>query len=176
MDEALQIEMSSGVPHDGPPIPIQPSHEYYGYVLLKLEENSQALSHFESCLLDIPGRVRSLIGKAQAQYNSGDVVGATKTYQTLMYQYYQADQDIPPYIEASEFLETQTTTTGETDGSDDSSSSSGPPLAGIVVISIVVAAVVVLFGVMAVYLVRRHKSKPKADKLMMDSDINYLYA
>jgi len=178
MDEAVAIELNSGVPHDGPPVPIQPSHELYGYICLELEENSDALDHFESSLKDIPGRVRSLLGKARAQHDLGDSSGAAQTYQTLMYQYYQADQNIPPYIEASEYLASSEGTTTDTESSTGSSDSSdsGPPIGGIIVISIVVAAVVVLFGVMAVYLIRRHKSKPKADKLMMDSDINYLYA
>lgn len=98
---ALEEEMS---PPSGPPSLIKPSHELFGEILLRANRPKEAAAQFQMALARQPNRARSLLGRARAARQSGDMKGAAEIYATLLRQWQQADPQLPELREAQDFL------------------------------------------------------------------------
>ena len=82
MDEALEIV--AGIrPPNGAANPVKPAYELYGEILLDLGRPDEAVSKFETSLLRMPNRARSVLGLARALERVGDEAGAAEQYQRL---------------------------------------------------------------------------------------------
>ena len=102
MDEA--IEIAEGLrPPSGAASPIKPPYELYGEILLELDRPAEALEKFETSLLRMPNRARSLLGAARAAAKSGDRRTAQERHRTLM-AIWQDHSDVPGFREAERFL------------------------------------------------------------------------
>ena len=102
MDEA--IEIAEGLrPPSGAASPIKPPYELYGEILLELDRPAEALEKFETSLLRMPNRARSLLGAARAAAKSGDRRTAQERHRTLM-AIWQDRSDVPGFREAERFL------------------------------------------------------------------------
>jgi tetratricopeptide (TPR) repeat protein len=82
LQEAVGIEESMRPPN-GAADPIKPSHELLGEVLLRAGKPADAAKAFETCLLRMPNRARSLHGAATAYAASGNQQLATERSNTL---------------------------------------------------------------------------------------------
>jgi hypothetical protein len=82
LNEAVKIEESMRPPN-GAADPIKPSHELLGEVLLTLGKPDDAANAFDTSLLRMPNRARSLIGSARAHAAAGHRVVAAERYQLL---------------------------------------------------------------------------------------------
>ena len=82
LKEATQIEESMRPPN-GAADPVKPSHELLGEVLLELGQPVEAAVAFDTCLLRMPNRSRSLYGSAKAHAAAGHRDTATARYATL---------------------------------------------------------------------------------------------
>jgi hypothetical protein len=82
LNEAVQIEESMRPPN-GAADPIKPSHELLGEVLLKAGKAKEAADAFETSLLRMPNRARSLMGAIKAHTAAGDKVRAAERQATL---------------------------------------------------------------------------------------------
>ena len=102
MDEALEIVDGMRLPN-GAANPVKPPYELYGEILLALDRPDEAMTRFETALVRMPGRARSLLGLARAAAQSGDRTTATKQYTTLLSNW-QGRDDLPGYQEASRFV------------------------------------------------------------------------
>ncbi len=102
MDEAIAI-VETLRPPNGAASPIKPPYELYGEILLQLGRPDDALEKFETSLLRMPNRMRSLLGAARAAAASGDRVTARERYATLADFWIGADDD-PGFAEAREFI------------------------------------------------------------------------
>jgi hypothetical protein len=99
MNEAVAI--AEGLrPPNGAANPIKPPYELYGEILLKLDRPADALAMFETSLLRLPKRARSLLGAARAAAKSGDQATARERYGTLMVVWHE-------YPDQSAFREAQ---------------------------------------------------------------------
>lgn len=67
----------------GPPLPVKPSTELLGDVLLILGRWEEAKSAFQMSLKRTPGRTASLAGFAHAAQKAGDMINAARTDKTL---------------------------------------------------------------------------------------------
>ena len=102
MDEAVTI--AEGLrPPNGAANPIKPPYELYGEMLLKLDRPADALAMFETALLRLPKRARSLLGAARAAAKSGDQATARERYGTLM-AVWHAYPDQVAFLEAQRFV------------------------------------------------------------------------
>ena len=82
MDEALEIV--AGIrPPNGAANPVKPAYELYGEILLDLGRPGEAVSKFETSLLRMPNRPRSVLGLARALERVGDEAGAAEQYEKL---------------------------------------------------------------------------------------------
>ena len=81
--EAVAIEESMRPPN-GAADPVKPSHELLGEVLLELSRPAEAAAAFDTCLLRMPNRARSLMGAARAHAAAGHKDLAEARYKTLM--------------------------------------------------------------------------------------------
>jgi len=79
MDEA-EAEVMSMAPPRGSASPVKPLHELYGELLLELGMPDKAVEKFETSLLRMPNRPRSLLGLARAHAANGDAVLAAEAY------------------------------------------------------------------------------------------------
>ncbi len=79
----MQIEESMRPPN-GAADPVKPSHELLGEVLLQVGKPAEAAAAFDTCLLRMPNRARSLIGAARAHAAAGHKDIAAERYKTLM--------------------------------------------------------------------------------------------
>ncbi|WP_420438925.1 tetratricopeptide repeat protein [Candidatus Palauibacter sp.] len=79
MDEA-EAEVMSMAPPRGSASPVKPMHELYGELLLELGMPDKAVEKFETSLLRMPNRPRSLLGLARAHAANGDAVLAAEAY------------------------------------------------------------------------------------------------
>jgi len=104
MDEALEIVAGLRPPR-GPASPVKPPHELYGEILLELDRPEEALEHFETSLLRMPNRFRSLLGAARAAARSGDESTARERYETLV-SFWQGSADHEGFSEARRFVAT----------------------------------------------------------------------
>lgn len=80
--EAVSIEESMRPPN-GAADPIKPSHELLGEVLLGAGKPAEAAKAFETCLLRMPNRARSLHGSARAHAAAGQTEIAAERFETL---------------------------------------------------------------------------------------------
>ncbi|OFW19182.1 MAG: hypothetical protein A3H97_23705 [Acidobacteria bacterium RIFCSPLOWO2_02_FULL_65_29] len=70
LEEAVAIEESMRPPN-GAADPVKPSHELLGEVLLQIGKPAEAATAFDTSLLRMPNRARSLIGSARAHAAAG---------------------------------------------------------------------------------------------------------
>ena len=103
MDEALEIVDGMRLPN-GAANPVKPPYELYGEILLELDRPAEAMTRFETALVRMPGRARSLLGLARAAAQSGDHATAAEQYATLLSNWHGRD-DLPGYQEASRFVQ-----------------------------------------------------------------------
>ncbi len=103
MDEALEVVADMRLPN-GAANPVKPPYELYGEILLALDRPEDARDRFETSLLRMPGRARSLLGAARAASAAGDRVGAAEYYRTLLSNWNGRDQ-LPEYGEAARFVD-----------------------------------------------------------------------
>ena len=102
LDEALEIVDGMRLPN-GAANPVKPPYELYGEILLALDRPAEAVTRFETSLVRMPGRARSLLGLARAAAQSGDRATAAEQYATLLSNW-QGRDDMPSYQEASRFV------------------------------------------------------------------------
>jgi tetratricopeptide (TPR) repeat protein len=81
--EAVAVEESMRPPN-GAADPVKPSHELLGEVLLEVGKPADAAAAFDTCLLRMPNRARSLIGAARAYAAAGNRELSEARYKTLM--------------------------------------------------------------------------------------------
>jgi len=82
LTEAAQIEESMRPPN-GAADPIKPSHELLGEVLLQAGKAKEAADAFETSLLRMPNRARSLMGAIKAHSAAGNKTRAAERLATL---------------------------------------------------------------------------------------------
>ena len=82
LTEAAQIEESMRPPN-GAADPIKPSHELLGEVLLQAGKAKEAADAFETSLLRMPNRARSLMGAIRAHSAAGNKARAAEHQATL---------------------------------------------------------------------------------------------
>ena len=104
MDEAISIVETLRLPN-GAASPVKPPYELYGEILLRLDRPAEALDKFETSLLRMPNRMRSLLGAARAAAALGDRDTAREHYATLA-DFWIGAADDPGYAEAREFIAT----------------------------------------------------------------------
>lgn len=82
LKEAVQIEESMRPPN-GAADPVKPSHELLGEVLLHAGKAKEAAEAFETSLLRMPNRARSLMGAVKAHAAAGDRQRSAERLATL---------------------------------------------------------------------------------------------
>jgi tetratricopeptide (TPR) repeat protein len=90
----------------GPPIPVKPSHELFGEILLELDRPQEAQKHFELALARTPRRVLTLLGLSRAAARSGNQEKAQQIHHQLGKIWHGADQDLPLLREVTKSEET----------------------------------------------------------------------
>ena len=104
MDEAQAIVEAGATPR-GSASPVKPVHELYGEILLDLDRPADAIEKFETSLLRLPNRPRSLLGLARAYAGTGDRDGAADAYGRLA-EVWAGNQSLEGFQEARRYLET----------------------------------------------------------------------
>jgi hypothetical protein len=104
LDQATALEESLPPP-SGPPDLIKPTHELYGEILLFIDRPKEAQQQFERALLWHHNRARSLLGLARAAAQLGHIQATRQAYATFLNIWNQADQDLPEFREAKQFLQ-----------------------------------------------------------------------
>lgn len=99
---ALEEEMS---PPSGPPDLIKPSHELFGEILLRAGKAKEAADQFAISLARQPNRARSLLGIARASVKMNNAEAAKENYARLLSIWEKADEQLPEFREAREYLE-----------------------------------------------------------------------
>ncbi len=102
MDEAVAI-VEAMAPPRGSASPIKPVHELYGEILLDLGRPADAIERFETSLLQMPNRPRSLLGVARAHAAIGNDEEAAKAYEKLT-EVWADRESFDGYQEAMRFL------------------------------------------------------------------------
>ena len=103
MDEAIEIA-ERGRPPAGAANPVKPPYELYGEILLELDRPAEAAGRFETSLVRMPNRPRSLLGSARAATRSGNHDTAREQYNKLLRIWHDHDE-LPGFHEASRFVE-----------------------------------------------------------------------
>ena len=106
MDEAQAI-VEGGADPRGAASPVKPVHELYGEILLDLDRPADAIEKFETSLLRMPNRPRSLLGLARAYAETDDHANAADAYRRLT-EVWVGRESFDGYQEARHFLETST--------------------------------------------------------------------
>ncbi len=101
MDEAVREVEGMALPR-GAANPVKPVHELYGELLLALEMPDRARESFETSLLRMPNRPRSLLGLARAQASLGDAGAAFQSYRKVV-KLWKGREGIAGLDEAREF-------------------------------------------------------------------------
>lgn len=83
MDDAVAT-VEAAAPPRGAASPIKPVHELYGEILLDLGRPDEAIEKFETSLLRMPRRARSLLRLARASAAAGESGKASEAYGELM--------------------------------------------------------------------------------------------
>ncbi|MCY4645987.1 MAG: hypothetical protein OXE73_03835 [Gammaproteobacteria bacterium] len=104
MDEAVAT-VEAMAPPRGSASPIKPVHELYGEILAGFDDHGDAAGMFETSLLRMPKRPRSLLGLARASVETGDFDRATEAYETLVEEVWVGRTSFEGYQEALRFLE-----------------------------------------------------------------------
>jgi hypothetical protein len=78
----------------GPPIPIKPSRELLGEMLLVMNKPVEAQKAFAAALRRAPGRALSLDGLAVAAEKNGDAAAAADAKATLKANWHRADTGV----------------------------------------------------------------------------------
>lgn len=94
MREATDLEDSMNLQF-GPPVPVKPSHELLGEILLELDRPEEAEEQFELALTRAPHRSLLLLGLARAAARSGHQEKARRTYAQLEKNWHGADSQLP---------------------------------------------------------------------------------
>jgi tetratricopeptide (TPR) repeat protein len=98
--EALAIltkaaEAEDVMPYEfGPPIPVKPSRELLGEMLLTMDKPAEAQKAFAAALRRAPGRALSLDGLAMAAEKNGDAAAAADAKATLKANWQRADAGV----------------------------------------------------------------------------------
>lgn len=103
MRQAVLVEEKLGPP-SGPPLVIKPAHELFGEILLRAGKPGEAAEQFKIALLRQPNRARSLLGAARSAAKSGNDAEAASLYAKLLDQWKQADEGLPEFREAQDYL------------------------------------------------------------------------
>ena len=103
MDEAQAI-VDAGAPPRGAASPVKPVHELYGEILLDLNRPADAVEKFETSLLRMPNRPRSLLGLARAYAETGNRGMAAEAYEKLT-EVWAGRESFDGFQEARRFLE-----------------------------------------------------------------------
>ena len=102
MDEAVET-VEAMAPPRGAANPIKPVHELYGEILAGFGADEDAAAMFETSLMRMPNRPRSLLGLARASVETGDFERATEAYEKLT-QVWAGRTSFGGYQEAMRFL------------------------------------------------------------------------
>lgn len=78
----------------GPPIPVKPSHELLGDLLLNLNRPAAAQAQYQQALDRAPKRARALLGLARAAAQAGDAATAQEAAETLRAIWDEADAPV----------------------------------------------------------------------------------
>ena len=103
MDQAVET-VEAMAPPRGAASPIKPVHELYGEMLAGFGAHEDAAAMFETSLLRMPNRPRSLLGLARASVETGDFDRATEAYEKLT-EVWAGRDTFAGYQEAMSFLE-----------------------------------------------------------------------
>ena len=79
-------------------------HELYGEILLDLGQPADAIEKFETSLVRMPNRPRSLLGLARAHAATGHEAEAAEAYEMLM-EVWAGRDAFEGYQEAMRFLQ-----------------------------------------------------------------------
>ncbi|HSR68224.1 MAG TPA: tetratricopeptide repeat protein [Acidobacteriota bacterium] len=90
---AREAELPAGF---GPPVPVKPSHELLGEVLLERGRAAQAVEAFQQSLQRHPNRALSLLGLMRAASAAGDGEAAEKARRRLAEVWKDADDEVRP--------------------------------------------------------------------------------
>ena len=102
MDDA-SATVEAAAPPRGAASPIKPVHELYGEILLDLGQPDEAIEKFETSLLRMPRRARSLLGLARASAAAGESGKASEAYRELM-RVWSGRTSFDGYREAERYL------------------------------------------------------------------------
>ena len=102
MDNAVAA-VESMEPPRGSANPVKPVHELYGEVLLDLNRPADAVAMFETSLLRMPNRPRSLLGLARALAAAGERERAVVAYRQVA-ELWDGREGLPGLAEAHGFV------------------------------------------------------------------------
>jgi tetratricopeptide (TPR) repeat protein len=100
-EEALVLARQAAVVEDGlsfefgPPVPVKPSHELVGELLMDLRRPREAITAFEASLKRNPRRALSLLGLGRASMAVKDTARAMNAYGELRQMWKKADKGLP---------------------------------------------------------------------------------
>ena len=103
MDQAVET-VEAMAPPRGAANPIKPVHELYGEILAGFGAHEDAAAMFETSLMRMPNRPRSLLGLARASVETGDFERAGEAYEKLT-QVWAGRTSFAGYRESMRFLE-----------------------------------------------------------------------
>jgi hypothetical protein len=89
--------------HPATPAAVQPAREMLADLLLDLKDPA-ALKEYDASLRSEPNRFNSILGKARAAKQAGDIANGRDAYQKLLALSNQADAERPELVEAKAFL------------------------------------------------------------------------
>jgi tetratricopeptide (TPR) repeat protein len=90
--------------HPATPASVLPARELLADLLLELNQPDAALKEYEQALRSEPNRFRSILGKARAAKQTGDVAASREAYQKLVTLTASAASERPELAEAKAFL------------------------------------------------------------------------
>jgi tetratricopeptide (TPR) repeat protein len=90
--------------HPATPAAVLPARELLADLLLELNEPGAALKEYEQALRNDPNRFRSILGKARAAKQLGDIAASRDAYQKLVALSTSAVSERPELSEAKAFL------------------------------------------------------------------------
>ena len=90
--------------HPATPAAVQPARELLADLLLELKDPGAALKEYEESLKAEPNRFRSILGKARAAKEAGELAASREAYQKLVALSGQAGAGRPELAEAKAYL------------------------------------------------------------------------
>ena len=103
MDEAVTT-IEAMMPPRGAASPLKPVHELYGEILMDLNRPQESVEMFETSLVRMPNRPRSLLGLARSYIAMGNDQEAGEAYQSLT-EVWRDRESFAGFQEARRFLE-----------------------------------------------------------------------